>query len=131
VFAPTGGGYYHSDDGGRTWRCLYDCYCRAAWVDPLDPLHALLGPADHVEKNGRIEETRDGGQTWRPASNGLNVPWPRHMVERFVPVDDELLAVLSNGEVIAAPLAAREGPTWRTILPEVSGVNALSDGVEE
>ena len=36
VFAPTGGGFYRSIDGGRTWTLLYDCYCRAAWIDPLD-----------------------------------------------------------------------------------------------
>jgi photosystem II stability/assembly factor-like uncharacterized protein len=131
VFAPTGGGYYHSADGGRTWRRLYDCYCRAAWLDPLDVRHILLGPADNVERNGRIEETLDGGQTWRPASAGLNVPWPRHMVERFVPVGDELLAVLSNGQVIAAPLAGPASLAWRVLLPELQSVNALTDGVEE
>jgi len=34
--APTGGGLYRSTNGGNTWRCLYRCYCRAAWVDPQD-----------------------------------------------------------------------------------------------
>src|SRR5512143_1874268 len=32
VFAPTGGGFYHSADGGKTWELLYDCYCRAVWA---------------------------------------------------------------------------------------------------
>ncbi|HYN88532.1 MAG TPA: hypothetical protein VER55_08370, partial [Ardenticatenaceae bacterium] len=76
VFAATGGGFYGSKDGGKGWRYLYeDCYCRAVWVDPTDPDHLILGPADGVERNGRIEETRDGGQTWRLASTGLEVPW--------------------------------------------------------
>ena len=72
VFAPTGGGFYHSADGGETWECLYPgCYCRAAWIDPHDIRHIVLGPADGVDYNGRIEETRDGGRTWQPASSGL------------------------------------------------------------
>ena len=126
VFAPTGGGFYRSGDGGKTWKLLYDCYCRAAWIDPADPDHILLGPADNVEKNGRIEETRDGGTTWQPASGGLNTPWPRHMVERFLQVDGELLAVLSNGQLLSAD---PDRPAWRVILPEVREVNAVTAGV--
>jgi hypothetical protein len=61
VTASTGGGLYRSNDAGANWRLLYECYCRAAWVDPDDPEHILLGPADSVSRNGRIEETRDGG----------------------------------------------------------------------
>jgi photosystem II stability/assembly factor-like uncharacterized protein len=123
VYAPTGGGFYRSSDGGKTWACVYDCYCRAVWVDPADPDHLILGPADYVDANGRIEETHDGGQTWQPASTGLKVPWRRHMVERFTQVGDELLAVLSNGHLLAAPLAALE---WRRILPEVKDVAAVT-----
>jgi hypothetical protein len=26
VYAPTGGGFYRSNDGGKTWKLLYDCY---------------------------------------------------------------------------------------------------------
>jgi photosystem II stability/assembly factor-like uncharacterized protein len=123
VFAPTGGGLYRSSDGGATWTRLYDCYCRAAWIDLTDPDHIIFGPADFVDSNGRIEETRDGGQTWHPASTGLDVPWRRHMVERFESAGDELLAVLSNGQVLAAPLATLE---WRRILPGVKAVNAVA-----
>jgi len=123
VFAPTGGGFYTSTDGGKTWRLRYDCYCRAAWIDPTDQAHIILGPADHVERNGRIEETRDGGETWRLASAGLTVPWPHHMVERFAQVNMDLLAVLSNGQLLAASLTELN---WRVILPEVAGVNALT-----
>ena len=32
VYAPTGGGFYRSKDGGKTWTLFYDCYCRAVWV---------------------------------------------------------------------------------------------------
>ena len=123
VFAPTGGGLYRSADGGKTWVCLYQCYCRAVWLDPADPDHLIFGPADSVDSNGRIEETHDGGRTWSPASSGLDVPWRRHMVERFTQIGDELLAVLSNGHLLSAPLATLE---WRRILPKVVGVNCVT-----
>jgi photosystem II stability/assembly factor-like uncharacterized protein len=119
VTAPTGGGLYRSGDGGTTWACLYPCYCRAAWVDPEDPAHIVFGPADGVSRNGRIEETRDGGQTWRVASEGLEVPWARHMVERFLQVGEALLAVLSNGQLLAAE---RMTLSWHPVLGEAAGV---------
>ena len=123
VFAPTGGGFYTSSDGGTSWACVYDCYCRAVWVDPHDPAHLVLGPADGVDRNGRIEATQDGGRAWAPASDGLGVPWQRGMVERFAQVDDELMAVLSNGRLYSAPLAGLE---WRQLLPDVKHVNAIT-----
>ena len=115
VYAPTGGGFYRSEDGGANWTLRYDCYCRACWVDPADPEHILLGPADDVEVDGRIEVSRDGGRTWAPASAGQDVPWPNHMVERFVPDRRELLAVLNNGELLASEIG---NWNWRAALPD-------------
>jgi hypothetical protein len=83
----------------------------------------VLSPADGVDRDGRIELTRDGGVTWLMASDGLEVPWPRGMVERFFQVGDELLAILSNGQLLAAPI---ETLAWRRILPEVGGVTAAA-----
>lgn len=123
VYAPTGGGFYRSDDGGRSWVLRYDCYCRAVWLDPRDPEHIILGPANSVDRDGRIEETRDGGHTWALAGTGLDAPWRRHMVERFAQAGDELLAVLSNGELFAAPLATL---AWRRILPEIRDIAAVA-----
>jgi photosystem II stability/assembly factor-like uncharacterized protein len=125
VYAPTGGGFYRSYDGGKTWKLFYDCYCRAVWVDSQNPDHMILGPADGVDRNGRIEQSRDGGETWSPASNGLQVPWRRGMVERFFQAGDELFAVLSNGQLLGASLPALE---WRRILPGISNVNAVTVG---
>jgi photosystem II stability/assembly factor-like uncharacterized protein len=123
VYAPTGGGFYRSRDGGVTWRFLYDCYCRAAWADAADPEHIVLGPASGVDRGGRIEETRDGGSTWQPASAGLPVPWDENMVERFLQLGDELLAVLADGSLYASPL---QDFAWRPILSQVKWVNAAA-----
>jgi hypothetical protein len=123
VFAPTGGGLYISEDGGGTFVEVYDCYCRAVWVHPHDPDHVVFGPADGVDSNGRIEETTDGGETWRGASEGLDVPWSHHMVERFLQVEDELMAVLSNGDVIAAPVRTL---SWRRVFADLRGAAALA-----
>jgi photosystem II stability/assembly factor-like uncharacterized protein len=123
VFAPTGGGFYRSEDGGNTWRFCYDCYCRAAWVDPADLAHIVLGPASGVNLGGRIEETRDGGSSWQSASHGLSVPWNENMVERFLQVGDELLAVLSDGSLLASSLPEI---SWRHILSDVTEINAAA-----
>jgi photosystem II stability/assembly factor-like uncharacterized protein len=122
VIAPTGGGLYESHDGGEHWEHLYDCYCRAVWVDPGRPDHMIFGPADGVDKNGRIEETINGGQTWESVMDGLTGPWPHHMVERFLQADDELLAVLSNGQLITSSL---DEISWRSVLPATQSVNAV------
>jgi hypothetical protein len=124
VYAPTGGGFYRSKDGGKTWTLLYDCYCRAVWVDPQNPEHLILGPADGVDRNGRIEESMDGGQNWSLASNGLQVPWRRGMVERFFQAGEELFAVLSNGEVLTTSLSTL---AWKRIFPNFHNVNAMAD----
>jgi hypothetical protein len=45
------------------------------------------------------------------------------MVERFAQVGHELLAVLSNGDLLAAPLATLE---WRPILVDAGWVRAVA-----
>ncbi|MFN2130666.1 MAG: WD40/YVTN/BNR-like repeat-containing protein [Anaerolineae bacterium] len=123
VTASTGGGLYRSADAGANWRLVYECYCRAAWVDPEDPQHIVFGPADSVSKNGRIVETRDGGAHWRSASKGMATPWPDHMVERFTQDDGSLLAVLSNGELWSASL---DDLQWQRILPDIPDVRCAA-----
>lgn len=125
VFAITAEGLYRSSDGGDTWSVTHaGSYCRAAWVDPADPRHIILSPADSVSrKNGRIEETRDGGQTWSLASDGLDLPWPDTMVERFIPMGDELFAVTNDGRLYSAP---RSALVWQRLLPDVPGIRAIS-----
>src|SRR5512142_1361611 len=128
VYAATGGGLYRTTDGGKEWALIYDCYCRAVWVNPDDPQNILLGPADGVDRDGRIEASNDGGMTWVSASGGLDVPWRHHMVERFTQADHEMLAVLSNGELLSAHFGVWE---WQRILPSVEGVTAAFHFVVE
>ncbi len=123
VYAPTGGGFYVSADGGATWDLRYECYVRACWVDPADPDHLLLGPADGVGSRGRIEESGDAGRTWQPASGGLDVPWPRDMVERFTPAGGSLLAVLDRGGLLASRLGEWQ---WQRVLTDAGHVNAAA-----
>ncbi len=123
VFAATGGGLYRSRDGGDSWASLYGpAYCRAVWVDPEDADHLVLGPAGGVGRDGRIEETFDGGESWSRLSEGLDLPWPNRMVERFAHIGNELLALTSDGRVYL-----REGrdAAWGRVLAEIEGVNAV------
>lgn len=125
VTAATGGGLYRSTDGGSNWKNLYRCYIRAAWVDPGDFQHIIAGPADGVSRNGRIEESYDGGRTWKPASDGMKTPWPRHMVERFIQIDKKLFAILSNGELWIKLL---NKAAWQHVLPEIANIRAIAAG---
>ncbi|MFZ7127790.1 MAG: WD40/YVTN/BNR-like repeat-containing protein [Desulfobacterales bacterium] len=123
VLAATGGGIYRSADGGQTWRLVYSCYVRAVWMDPESTDRIIAGPADGVSRNGRIEASDDGGATWHAASKGMQAPWRRHMVERFVQVDERLLAVLSNGELWESH---RPYAHWNRILEDAPGVRAVA-----
>ena len=119
LYAPTGGGFYHSSNGGVSWQALYaNCYVRGVWVNPANSQEMVLGVAENAGgRNGRIEHTTDGGQTWQP----LTQPQPRNMVERFVHADDQLFAVMSNGALWHAPQPSQ---TWTEILPLATKIEA-------
>jgi photosystem II stability/assembly factor-like uncharacterized protein len=124
VTAATGGGLYRSTNGGRNWKNIYRCYIRAIWVDPTNPRHMIAGPADGVSRNGRIEESYDGGQNWHLASEGMPpAPWLRHMVERFVQLENDLFVVLSNGELWFKPL---DKTRWHRILSDIPRIKAIT-----
>ena len=54
---------------------------------------------------------------------GLQVPWLRHMVERFVQKDKDLLALLSNGELWLKRLGESR---WHQILSEIAAIKAIA-----
>lgn len=120
LYAPTGGGLYRSTDGGRTWHGAYlGCYARAVWVNPANSEEMVLGPAEDASgRNGRIEHSTNGGQTWQP----LTEPQNRNMVERFVvALNNELFAVMSNGALWHSPLPQQK---WTPILASSTHINA-------
>ncbi|HEV3309850.1 MAG TPA: hypothetical protein VG815_04985 [Chloroflexota bacterium] len=127
VLAATAEGLYLSTDGGVNWTVTQaGSYCRAVWVDPADAGRIVLGPAASVvRKNGRIEETHDGGRTWRSASAGLDLPWPDTMVERFTQVGPDLFAVTNDGQLYVSPATGRM--TWTRVLAgEVESIAAVA-----
>lgn len=125
ITAATGGGLYRSTDGGKSWKSLYQSYIRAVWVDPGDPDRLIAGPADGVSRNGRIEASVDGGKTWHLASDGMQTPWRRHMVERFVQIGEQIFAVVSNGELWLTRL---NEVRWQQTFLEIKGIKALAAG---
>ncbi len=119
LYAPTGGGYYVSGDGGATWDCRYVCYVRAAVVDSLNPDVVIIGPAENSSgRQGRIERTDDGGLSWERVAG----PWDNHMIDRFYRDADHLYAVTSQGHLLQAGL---DGQTWQRILDAVPGATDL------
>jgi photosystem II stability/assembly factor-like uncharacterized protein len=123
VYATTGGGLFRSSDAGRSWDYLYDCYCRAVWVDPKDPAHLIFSPATRKGWHGSIARSLDGGKNWESASNGLDDPWPGKMIERFLLVAGEFLALRSDGLVFSASAGEWQ---WEHILPEVDQANGMA-----
>lgn len=120
LFAPTGGGFYASGNGGGSWQPLYgDCYVRAVWLNPENCEEMVLGPAENPSgRNGRIEHTTNGGKTWQP----LTPPQKNNMVERFLQVDDHLFAIMSSGDLWHSPLPRQN---WTAILPQSAQINAI------
>ncbi|MGN6674755.1 MAG: WD40/YVTN/BNR-like repeat-containing protein [Thermomicrobiales bacterium] len=111
---PRLGGIARSRDGGKIWAKLETDYTRAVLVPPSRPDLVLAGPAPNVGREGRIVVSMDGGDTWTPASDGLETPMP-DMVELFVAApDDSIWAICSGGRLLrAVPGEWR----WEAVLP--------------
>ncbi|MGH2458863.1 MAG: WD40/YVTN/BNR-like repeat-containing protein [Chloroflexota bacterium] len=117
------GGIARSPDGGQTWRKLESDYTRAVLIPPARPDLIVAGPAPRVAREGRIVVSADGGDTWEPASDGIDTPMP-DMVELFVAAPDgTILAICSGGRL----LRSDPGPwTWRSALPDDAELNVQS-----
>jgi len=117
------GGIARSRDGGQTWQKLESDYTRATLIPPSRPDLILAGPAPHVAREGRIVVSSNGGDTWEPASNGLDTPLP-DMVELFVAApDDTVWAVCSGGRLLRSEPGAW---VWRSALPSEVGLRVES-----
>jgi len=111
---PRLGGIARSLDGGRSWEKLETDYTRATIVPPARPDLVLAGPAQRVGRRGRIVVSSDAGDTWGPASAGINVPMPV-MVELFVAgPDGDVWAICSGGRLLRATPGEWR---WRSALP--------------
>jgi len=108
------GGIARSRDGGTTWQKLESDYTRAALVPPTRPDLVLAGPSPQVGRGGRIAVSSDGGDSWEPASVGLDTPMP-DMVELFVAAPNgDIWAVCSGGRLLHA---TPDEWFWRSALP--------------
>lgn len=117
------GGIARSRDGGMTWEKLETDYTRATLIPPSRPDLVLAGPAPQVGRSGRIVVSSDGGDTWEPASAGLDTPMP-DMVELFVAAPDGTVwAVCSGGRLLSATPGEWY---WRSAVPAEAALNVQS-----
>lgn len=121
--APPLGGVGRSRDGGRTWEVLHTEYTRSTVVPRARPDLVLAGPAPAVGRGGRIEVSRDQGDSWEPAGSGLPTPMP-DMVELFAQAPDgSIYAVCSGGRL----LRSEPDPwRWHSALPASLPENVVS-----
>jgi hypothetical protein len=117
------GGIARSRDGGRTWEKLETDYTRATLVPPARPDLLVAGPAPRVGRGGRIVVSADGGDSWRPAGHGIEVPMP-DMVERFLAAPDgSVWAICSRGRLLRAEPGEWR---WRAALPDRLEVTSVA-----
>jgi photosystem II stability/assembly factor-like uncharacterized protein len=113
------GGVARSTDSGATWTKLLGDYTRGIIIPSSKPEIVIAGPAPHVGRQGRIEVSRDGGDTWHDASSGFDTPM-EDMVEIFKPgPDGTILAICSGGRLLQAN---PDELHWRQVIPEANGI---------
>ena len=111
---------YYTSDGGENFTILVPPH---SGVGIVNSVFAKNANEIYIFNNsGEFVKSNDGGETWHSVSDGLESPWPHHMVERFLQVEDELLAVLSNGELWCALV---ETFAWQRTLPQVEDVRSV------
>ena len=122
ILAGTVDGIWRSSDKGKSWnkadKHLTIPYVRWLAGSSNTPKIILAGT-----EPANIFVSHDGGHTWNPAFDGMQAPWPRHMMERFAQIENDLLAVLSNGELWSKQLSESK---WHRFLPEIKHVKAIA-----
>ena len=117
------GGIARSRDGGRTWQKLETDYTRATLIPPSRPDLIVAGPAPEVGRKGRIVASANGGDTWEPASDGLETPMP-DMVELFVAAPDATIWAITSGGRLFRATPGRW--LWRSALPDGADLRVQS-----
>ncbi len=121
--SPKLGGIGRSRDGGRSWTKLLTDYTRATIIPPTHANLVLAGPAPYVGREGRIDVSSDGGDSWQPASAGIEVPMP-DMVELFqLAPDNTIWAITSGGRLLWSEPADWH---WRSALSDDGGPDVQS-----
>ena len=116
-------GVARSRDGGASWEKVETDYTRALIVPPARPDLLLAAPARRVGRSGRIVVSADGGDTWEPASDGVETPMP-DMVERFVAgPDGDVWALCSQGRLLRATPGEWR---WASLLPDGLAVRSIA-----
>ncbi|MEX2425850.1 MAG: sialidase family protein [Thermomicrobiaceae bacterium] len=117
------GGLARSTDSGQTWTKLFGDYTRGVIIPPTRTDIVIAGPSPDVGRNGRIEVSRDGGDSWEDASAGIDTPMP-DMIEVFVPAPDgSIWAICSGGRLLSAN---PDELVWRDVLNEADSVRVQS-----
>jgi photosystem II stability/assembly factor-like uncharacterized protein len=129
-------GVYCSDDGGATWARLEENGLPSGFgfpiaLDPADPDVAFVVPEEGAENRvtagGRlgVYRTRDGGESWSLASDGLpDQAWASVKREGMSFDDENVYLGTQSGSVYAYD---RDGVTWSEAardLPEILSVEA-------
>ncbi len=120
---PKLGGLARSDDGGKTWRKFFSDYTRAVIIPPSDPAMLLASPGKQVGRQADIIVSNDGGESWQPANNGIEIPMADQVENFFAAPDDSIWAVCAAGRL----LRAEPGEwSWRSMLPADSSISVES-----
>jgi len=121
--SPKLGGVGRSRDGGKSWTKLLSDYTRATIIPPTHKHLVLAGPAPYVGREGRIDVSSDGGDSWQPASKGIDTPM-EDMVELFELAPDETIwAITSGGRLFWSEPGEWH---WRSALPQSNGLDVQS-----
>jgi photosystem II stability/assembly factor-like uncharacterized protein len=118
LLAATGDGLFLTRDGAASWTKLIDEYTRAAIIHPLDGTLAFAGPAHEVGEHGRIVRSRDGGENWELASEGVKLPMD-DMVESFVIDPHDAATIFAIGSEGALLRSDIHTVAWQVVPNEV------------
>jgi len=134
-------GMFASDDGGRTWRYVWEGmlhrYTRPLCIDPRPPHALTVGTAPSARPytsyrieggaHGQVYQTTDGGESWRPLGDAPHSPSVAAPL-CVVPADDaagNVLVGTDQGEVWHVEADKQRWTLLAGGLPPVQSVVAI------